>query len=289
VVNKQPSIRMSSKDKKEYARLRKNSLSKVNRVKKNFGNELVMRVTDKTGETYAKSMLPENLISIPKLNEFKTRKEFNEWKQKASSFTNRANKTFQFDKNDYGVVGSQKLLNEIKHDNTKAQKMADKEIKKYLDLPTYSGGEKQVETVGESIKKMGKGHSKTGISRPSNFDFEKIRNKYDLIEKADNTRRKSEEDYYDVRMEQMKANFIEILKLTFHSDANELANNIEKIPAQDFYELYLSKEEFDFNLYDSEGQFGEESDLEQLKSYVQEYLDGDFNTDLKSFPNKTWG
>ena len=77
-------IRISNKDKKEYAKLVKNAKSKVRRVQKNYGIDLSKE------------------IELPSLESFETRKQFNEWKQKQSSFLNRvSNPASRFHK-DFG-------------------------------------------------------------------------------------------------------------------------------------------------------------------------------------------
>src|SRR5690625_7488212 len=74
---KLPPIRIRKRDEEEYRRLQRNTKAKINRVKKNYGVDL------------------EGEIPLPDLSEFQTRKEFNEWKELQSSFTNRANTEYQ--------------------------------------------------------------------------------------------------------------------------------------------------------------------------------------------------
>ena len=106
-----PRIRITQNDRAEFARLARNAKAKVRRTFKNYGIDL-------TGE-----------VDIPTLDDFKTRKQFNEWREKVESFTNRNNLNYQFVKNDFGVSASKKELNDIARDVKKAQRLADQKIK----------------------------------------------------------------------------------------------------------------------------------------------------------------
>lgn len=266
-------MRISNKDKAEYSRLRKNAMSKLSRVQKNFGKDL-------TGE-----------ISLPKLSEFSSRDEFNQWKQKVSSFTNRNNLNYQFKKNQYGVVANKHILNEIERVTKRAQKVAlekVKSLKEVVNKNIVSRGKIQAETLGQHIAKMGKPNQSTGIYVPEDFDFQQIRHEKDLLKKLENMTNKSNPEYYRKRDILMKENFKKILELTYHSDADYLISLIDKIPPDDFYELYLLFDEFDFDEYSSEGQveFADQDNLNAMISYAEAYADGELDLSLKNFPNK---
>jgi hypothetical protein len=243
----------------------RNTKAKIKRAAKNYGIDI------------------SKDIVIPKLSDFKTRKEFNEFKEKQKSFTSPSNLKYQFVKNEHGVVASKAELNEIKRNTKRAQEIADKLRKEAVRKPFISGGKKQG-TVGQRMMQMNKPDT-AGISRPPDFDFNKIRNKRDLERKKDNVEKRSKEDFFDKRMEQMKKNFIALLELSFNSDAERLIEKLEGIPPEDFYEMYLMFDEFDFDLYytqDFNGQ-SHDSQIRQLESYIDRYYNGNINMDLKSF------
>lgn len=240
----------------------KNTKTKVKRTLKNYGIDL------------------SNEVELPSLESFQDRQSFNEWKNKASSFTNRANTHYQFKKNEHGVTASKFLINKIERDTKRAQKMADKLREEATDKPFISGGKEQG-TVGQRLLMMGK-PTTAGISRPPDFHFGKIRSYRDLEKKAKNMAERAEHGYFDRRMEKMKENFMEILSLSFNSDADPLIEKLKRVPAEDFYEMYLMFDEFDFDLYDSEGNYVD-GDIKQLENYVDRYLAGDIDFSLKGF------
>lgn len=253
-------IRISNKDKKEYAKLVKNTKSKIRRTQKNYGIDL------------------SDEVQLPSLESFKTRKEFNEWKNKQSSFTNRANKHYQYKKNQYGIVAPISLLNKIERDTKKAQKVVDKIIKEASKKPIISGGKVQG-TVGQKLLTM-KSPAPMGLTRPRDFDFDKISHPDRLNEVAENMSKRATGEYYDKRMEKMRDTYISELELSFNSDADFLIEQLRNMPVEDFYELYMTFDEFDFQVFykmkylDTEGH---ETILRSLETYVQRYQRGEMN------------
>ena len=124
-----------------------------------------------------------------------------------------------------------------------------------------------------------------GITIPKDFDFSKVRNQQRLEQIEQNVRKRANPKYFDKRMETMKENFMTILGLSFNSDADELIEKLKGIPAEDFYEMYLMFDEFDFDLYSSEniGAITDEGNIEKMLSYIDRYQRGDINFDLKGF------
>lgn len=140
-----------------YHREVRNTRAKINRVKKHHNIDL------------------SEEIPIPSLEDFSSRKELNKWVREVQSFRNRANRNYQFVKNQYGVSASKARLDRIEEKTKKAQKLADEQIDKYEDKPFISGGETQG-TVGMQRP------NKAGIYRPEDFNFEDVRSKQRLDE-----------------------------------------------------------------------------------------------------------
>lgn len=241
----------------EYQRQVRNTKAKIRRVLKTHNIDL------------------SDEIKIPKLEEFSSRKEFNRWVRKVERFRSRTNPKYQFVKNQYGVSASKEELRIIEQKTKEAQRLADEQIKKYEDKPFISGGEEQG-TVGMQRP------NKTGIYRPADFDFDEVRSRQRLEEIKESVEKKSEPEYYDERLERMKQNFIVALEGSFNSLADELVEEIKKIPAEDFYQIYLMFDEFDFDYFDTEGQMvtADETSVGQMMKYVQRYHRGDLDTDL---------
>lgn len=241
-------FRIGQKTKEEYNRQVRNTKAKIRRVEKNYGVDLSTK------------------IDIPSLDSFDSRSEFNQWVKKAERFRNRSVTDYQFEKNEYGVVASKKQLNKIERKTRKAQKLADKKIEELEDKPFYSGGKEQG-TVGLQRP------SKSGIYRPHDFDFSQVRSRQRLREIEESMDRKSDTLYYDERSKRMQENFINALEGSFNSLADELIEKIKNIPPDDFYQLYLMFDEFDFDYFDTDGQNVEadETAIGQMMKYIEMY------------------
>lgn len=250
-------IRITKNDRAEYARLVKNTKAKIRRTDKNYGIDL------------------SDQIELPPLESFQTRAEFNEWKEKQSSFTNRANLNFQFKKNEYNVVASKKRLNEIERNVKRAQELADKKIEQYENKPFISGGKEQG-TVGMQRP------NKTGIYRPNDFVFEDVRSQRRLDEIEETMWAKADPIYYDERNKRMQDNFITSLTGSFNTLADDLIDEIKKIHPDAFYQIYLMFDEFDFDYFDTEGNNVEadESSIGQMMKYIKRYQEGRLDDDL---------
>lgn len=257
-------IRITKNDREEYNRLARNAKSKISRIKNKYGVDL-------SGE-----------IEVPKIDSFASRAEFNQFKERAKSFTNRNNTKYQFVENKFGVVASKKEINKIKRDTEKAQRVAKKLTKEATNKPFIAGG-KQQGTVGQQMKQMGKPDT-AGIVIPNDFDFNKIRTRKQLKAKAESMEGRSEPGFFDKRMEQMKTNFIDALNKTFNSDAHGVAERIEIMSARDFYEMYLTINEFKFAAIYINELLGETTDnfVVQINQQIDMYEQGLYK-DLRGF------
>lgn len=257
-------IRLDEKTRKEHAKLLKNAKAKVRNIKKRYGLSL------------------DDVVETKPIESFKTRDEYNEWRSKAQSFTNRANLNYQYRKNQFGLVLSKKEINQHVRNTKDAQRIAEKLQSEAVNKPFVSGGKEQG-TQGQRMLQMGKPET-AGIVRPNDFNFDKIRTKQQFKKKKQNMEERSKKDFFDTRMEKMKENFMWILLMNFNDDAEELVQKINNIPARDFYEMYLQFDEFDFNKYDSlnEGGYADNGQLEKMMGYVDDYNDNRLNMDLKN-------
>lgn len=264
-MRRNPPIRITKNDRQEYAKLVRNTKAKIGRTAKNYGIDLSTE------------------IKIPSLESFTNRSQFNEFKRQQESFTSRANTKYQFKKNEFGVVASKKEINEIKQNTKKAQRIADQLTKEAAKKPFISGGKEQG-TVGQRMQQMGRPNT-AGITRPTDFDFDKVRSKQQLEKKRENIKERANAQFFDKRMEQMKDNFLTLLEQSFNSDANKLVEKLKGVPADDFYEMYLMFDEFDFDLYyvtEFQGQ-SHDNQIKQLDSYIDRYYAGNLNMDMKGF------
>lgn len=264
-------IRISKNDKAIYEKLRRSAKSKLTRIKENYGIDL------------------SNEINLPKLNEIETRKDFNNWVDKIESFTNRNNLNYQYIKNDYGLVISKKEHNELVRANARNIRKA-KEQREKVRKMDYFKQEENRQKLEERFFVLGE-RDVTGISIPAKFNFKEIRTPRALKRVIENTKERQNPHYYNKKNEILKDNFIRSVEGTFNSDANDLVEKMRAINADDFYELYMmfNDDVMNFILYDSEGNEYVDNDsgkLEALSSVIDRFYKGEFNSDLKDFPNR---
>jgi hypothetical protein len=262
-----PSIRITQDDVSEHARLVRNSKAKISRTKKNYGIDL------------------SNEVDLPSLESFQTRKEYNEWRDKLQSFTNRHNQRYQFVKNKHGIVATQSELTKIELANAREIRIAEKIINEAKKKPFIQGGEVQG-TQEQRMLQMGRPNA-GGINKPKKFDFNKMRTRRDLEKRKERAEERGSVRYYNKRMEKMKSSFIDQLNEAFNSDADSLVDKIKRMPAQDFYEMYLQFDEFDFNIfYPTDGIDDDGSHLRQVRQmegYADDYFQGKIDMDFRGF------
>lgn len=266
-VRRNTPIRITKNDREEYARLARNAKAKIGRTKKNYGVDLSRE------------------IDVPKLGDFQDRKQYNKWKEKVESFTNRYTKKYQFEKNQEGVVASKQEIYDFKKANEKARIIAQKKNEKLANEPYFVGG-KEEGTVGQQMRQM-KEPITPEVSVPKKFDFEEFKDRKQFERNLEGMKKRSDPETFDKRMTQFKRVFERELEENFNSDAQEILELLEYVPEDDFYYLYLKNKEFDYTLfYPPEGVEDDGNSLKALnkmESTLRRYLQGKENMDLKGF------
>ena len=255
---------------KEYQRLVRNTKSKLQRVKENYGLDL------------------SDEIKIPKFQELDTSEKFDEWSEQMQSFTDRGNKEYQFGINKYGVVYSLAQLEQGIESTKLAQENAKEFIEKYKDNPVAQGGKDLGYTIGDKMLLYDE-ENVAGIRVPKDFNIDAFQDRKRLEGRLDLLDEKASGEFFDQSMSRMKQNFMTALGGTFNSAADEVLAMIDIIPPDDFFELYLMKEEFTFEDYASDGSIdASEDQLNRLKSYLEEYFRGEIDVNLlKGFGDHT--
>ena len=254
-------IRITKNDRAEYAKLVRNTKAKINRTNKKYGVDL----SDK--------------IDLPELERFETRAEFNEWKQKAQSFTNRNNLNFQFKMNPYGIVTSKADLHRIELDNKRAIRDAERRMKEQAKLETKQG-ESKVGMIAPN---------RNFVQQVNKFDFNKVRSYERLNSLREANKEKADPQFYDKKMIRFRDNFISILEQSLNSDADALVERLRGLAPDDFVELYDQYwMDFDFDMWDSEQiLFGSHDEAMKKVSAMMSHIDtferGGVNMDLKGF------
>ncbi|ALH46473.1 DNA terminal protein [Bacillus phage VMY22] len=226
-----------------------------------------------------------NDLTPPSLDSFKTRDEFNTWKEFASKL--RYNPNFQFMKHEEGnkpVVVTKKRWNQLLKDTKDVQRKALAMIKSIEDIPVMKD-KKQVMTK-EAQMYMTSPESVSGINIPKTPVFKEIKSQRILEDRIESMRDRSRGDFYNERMEIFKENFIQKLKGSFNSDADLLVEAINQLSAREFYEMYQQYSySYDFDLYDSDGQsdVADESHLGRMMEDYKEFMNTKDMNDLRVF------
>ena len=269
-------IRITKADRSEFAKLTANARRKVKRINKNYGIDLTSEVT------------------LPKIQSFQTRKQYNQWKEQVQSFTNRANLDYQYVKNPFGTVASKKELNEMKRMTKVVQDRARKLISGQIDKPWIFKNEVKA-TQGQRMQMMGGQDEAGGVTVPPDFDFNKMRTQRQFRERVEAVDNKMDPEFYDKKMARMQLNFMDILSLSFGEDADDLLILLNELTPKEFWEVWNMFEGFDFTLYDSNGQNVRANlgQLHRMETYTQSFtnvtrsMDGlnQMIKDLKDFKN----
>lgn len=238
-----------------------NTKAKINRTIKNYDVDL------------------SSEIRLPKLEDFKTRKEFNRWKEEVRQFTNRSNTKYQFQKNEFGVVASKREINEAKRATKQAQRIAKNLQKETAKKPLIVNGKKEG-TLGQRMQQMGKPNV-DGIYIPKDFEFDKIRTREQFELKSESMNKRAQPDYIDKRQVAMKENYLKMIAENYNSDGDNLIEEIKKISPSDFFELFLMHEELQFDFEYTEEQT--EMNLQKKMSIIEGFKQGKINMDLKGF------
>lgn len=254
-------IRIAKNDVSDYKRLAKNTKAKISRAFKNYGVDL------------------SSEINIPKLEDFKTRKEFNRWKEEVRQFTNRANTEYQFRKNEHGVVASVKEINKAVRDTKQAQRIAKKLQKETAKKPYIVDG-KSVGTFGQKLQQMGKPNI-DGVHVPKDFNFDNIKSREQFEVKKESMEKRADPQYMDKRQVALKENYKKALHEHYNSDADELIAEIDKLDPSDFFELFIMHEGLQVSFEYTEEQT--QANIEKKMSIIESFKQGKINMDLKGF------
>ena len=248
----------------EFKRLRTNTLAKMRRIENNIGEKARLD---------AESELQLNLSKTA--TKYTDPKEMKQAISEMKRFTNRHNTRFQYVKNVYGVWGNLKEIHYAERQNEYNRKRALKELEK-VD---------QVKVKNEELefKEMLLGKEKVAnVTIPNSFDFHSIRYQDTYKDKLKSIKNRSKPDYYDQRKWQMQQNFIDIIHLSFHSDADKLIKELKSLTPDEFYDFYLNDVYLvDFEAYDSDGMEDDFGKIAELRSYLKRFKRGEVDTSLK--------
>lgn len=255
-------IRIMKRDKEEYQRLKRNMRAKQRRINNKFG-------------------ITVDTIPTPNLSDFQSRSEFNKWKADVQNFNKRQNKELQFIKNENGVVTNKATIKETKKNLIK--------VNKYVDSQMQSIDETIVRFGGKSIISRDTGNPLTfserataqqiklesGLISFNDIPFSEFKTQKEYDKYTKQLKERSNLDFYDKRLEQMKTNYKKMLRKVFGEEADELMRKVEGMDSFQLYKMTLTQLDTTFEyLYKNE--VNELSDLASgLQSTIDLFIDAE--------------
>jgi hypothetical protein len=250
---------------KEYKRLVRNTKEKLKRVQENWGVDLSYE------------------IEIPSYNELNTTEKFDDFVEEMTTFTDRSNLHYQFDRNKKGLVYRLSELERGEELTKQSQENAQEFIDRFKEKTYQVGGKDMGYTVGDRMTLYDKENA-AGITVPNDFDIDAFETRSRLEGRLELLEEKADGVFFDRSMRTMKENFMKSLKGSFNSEADDIIEMIDIMPEDDFFELFLMTGEFTFEDYASDGSIdGTREQAEMLRGYLHEYYRGNIDMDLKGF------
>lgn len=221
------------------------------------------------------------------MEDFEYRKDFNKFKKEMKQFTDRRNKEFQVVKNKHGVGALPDELRQIEKDTQQAQELTRKLISDIEDRAVYQRG-KKVSDVREQMRMM-KQSNKVNIEVPVDFDFDKIDERERLMERAEAMKRKTDVQTFDRMKHIMQENLLGLMEKGLNSYADDTIKYLKNQSPEKFYQLFVSIDELDFNLYSSpDGELlmdAEPKDVvDALNRSIRSFTENNQDMDLDQFP-----
>lgn len=285
---KQPKFTIREVDVNEFNRLQKNAKRLIKHRMDKYG-------VDVSGEIDLKSSI----------NEFKTRKGFNAWKEAMGKLRYRADLQI---KKVNGTVASQKQINQSKREVNVMKRKLDKVDGKYQNKYKVKFTEKQLMTLtlqtnvardmelgrqkylesiprfnkkGQQIKDVRKDKTGGTVIIRDKFDPTLIDNNQRIKIREYNLRQVSDPERYSKREGQLKQNAMEKMLQSFGDDADDVLAYFNKMSDAEFNNFYFMfmDSSMNFNEYDSDqyvGQSKETDDqlagvIEAIRTDIQRY------------------
>ena len=274
MARNQPKMRIMKRDEQEYKRLRSNYRAKLWRLRRATDFSLPAHEIDSELGLY----FPD--IKEFRDGAFKTRKDFNTFKQKVEEVTSRSFKPLQTETSARGIKYPRIMLNiGLKHAG-RAKDEAQRQIDKIKDLPIIIDGEERGTVADREIASPDS--EAFGVYFPSDFDIDNFTTAQAVEKRIEKDRQRSDPEYYDERKEQMQENFISIFD---GQDPNEVPPEIvqllREMTPDEFYEFYWMFPDMSFEDFDSESGRGFMSNaVEELLYRLANFTDNGKETPL---------
>ena len=181
---------------------------------------------------------------IIKANDFKTRKQLNEYLQEARVYTRGYG--YKYKKNNYDVVASnielaraKRLAKDITRERQKRFKeIASKEFKSY--------GKSTGSSIYQRRLMTKEGEDKYGMFRKVNLNFGSIRDREQFEKRIENFTKQLEPDYIPKKNQQLKDNIIKAIHDHWGKYGDKSIEYIKSLTPAEVTEQFFTEEIFDF-------------------------------------------
>lgn len=234
-MGKNPRIRITENDRAEYARLVKNTKAKIRNTVKNYGPIIHDVSRDENGQITLTTFDIRSKLSIPSLDSFKTRKEFNEWKESTQKFNSGKSPHSKFTKNKNGMVFTDYFKTVGENLEYKAEFQSRKEREKTANIPVERNG-KVIGTLGQ-FAQLRKRPELLGY-QPFKFNLNDFFNTQQVGKWLEKGVAKGTGEDIRQKKQTMMENWIKIIQWNFNSDADEIVEKVRQMGPDEFYEFY---------------------------------------------------
>lgn len=209
-------------------------------------------------------LLPDKVT----VSEFKSRKEFNRFKDSAKWFLNRSNTAARYVQTNSGYFVTQRDINKLKSLQKRATSASKKYGSKYDDY--------KFRVLAEEIAGVANMTTRTvGMDRIKDKPMQFTRNPLSFDTPAqfegyvNLLNRRIQPDYFIQKDNQMKENLKTAVMKTFGSDGQNIINKIDFLSMNDFLEFFYTTD-FDFSFIYNREDYNRK--LNTLNSYVNTFV-----------------
>lgn len=253
----------------------KNTKAKVKRTIQNIGSTIYDVEKDENGEQKLIERNVRDLLNVPKLEDFQTREDFNNWKEQQTKITSGRSPHFNFKKNEHGLAVTEHLLNVKENREYMAQREARKEQAKARE------NKEAEQRAGYMAYPTRIGFHKTG------FNLDRMRSGGELERSMQRLIDQSTGQEYGRTKRRMMDNWLDSVAGSFENgEANDILDRFKQMSPEEWYDMYEQfYEDMTFRIYDSEGQLQSATDdnLDALRQYLDDYEWNLVNFDMKDF------
>lgn len=186
-----------------------------------------------------------NDIDLPKsINHFKTRKEFNSYIEKLNHWSHPSNMSHQYVKTKRGDYITKKeeqtfkLITSAINEKRKRENKKIRQLRKNLGLNPDGSLGKQV-----IIHKKVYNVTDDGLQLPLKSP-DKHLSRESFLKRLSQRTKQSQPNYGNERQEQMRSNFLNLIKDLYGDDANEIVAKFKSMHFEDFFTMYRQFDEF---------------------------------------------